>query len=118
MLVIDEVHEGVDTFKTDKVFNRLQHSGPLHLSGTPFRALASDKFTEEQVYTWSYEDEQKAKQSWSEDSYNPYEDLPTLNLFTYQLSSMMTDKVNRGTQVNEEEIPYYFDLNEFCSQRQ
>ena len=113
LLVIDEAHEGVDTFKTDKVFNRLQRKWTLHLSGTPFRALASDKFTEEQVYTWSYEDEQKAKQSWSEDSYNPYEDLPTLNLFTYQLSSMMTDKVNRGTQVNEEEIPYYFDLNEF-----
>ena len=113
LLVIDEAHEEVDTFKTDKVFNRLQRKWTLHLSGTPFRALASDKFTEEQVYTWSYEDEQKAKQSWSEDSYNPYEDLPTLNLFTYQLSSMMTDKVNRGTQVNEEEIPYYFDLNEF-----
>ena len=113
LLVIDEAHEGVDTFKTDKVFNRLQRKWTLHLSGTPFRALASDKFTEEQVYTWSYEDEQKAKQNWSEDSYNPYEDLPTLNLFTYQLSSMMTDKVNRGTQVNEEEIPYYFDLNEF-----
>lgn len=113
LLVIDEAHEGVDTFKTDKAFNRLQRKWTLHLSGTPFRALASDKFTEEQVYTWSYEDEQKAKQSWSEDSYNPYEDLPTLNLFTYQLSSMMTDKVNRGTQVNEEEIPYYFDLNEF-----
>ena len=113
LLVIDEAHEGVDTFKTDKVFNRLQRKWTLHLSGTPFRALASDKFTEEQVYTWSYEDEQKAKQSWSEDSYNPYEDLPTLNLFTYQLSSMMTDKVNRGTQVNEEEISYYFDLNEF-----
>ena len=113
LLVIDEAHEGVDTFKTDKAFNRLQRKWTLHLSGTPFRALASDKFTEEQVYTWSYEDEQKAKQSWSEDSYNPYEDLPTLNLFTYQLSSMMTDKVNRGTQVNEEEISYYFDLNEF-----
>ena len=113
LLVIDEAHEGVDTFKTDKAFNRLQRKWTLHLSGTPFRALASDKFTEEQVYTWSYEDEQKAKQNWSEDSYNPYEDLPTLNLFTYQLSSMMTDKVNRGTQVNEEEISYYFDLNEF-----
>ena len=115
LLVIDEAHEGVDTFKTDKAFNRLKRKWTLHLSGTPFRALATDKFSEEQVYTWSYEDEQKAKKNWSDDSYNPYEDLPTLNLFTYQLSSMMTDKVNQGAQVNEEEIPYYFDLNEFFS---
>lgn len=113
LLVIDEAHEGIDTFKTDKAFNRLTRKWTLHLSGTPFKALASDKFTEDQVYTWSYEDEQAAKKNWSEDSNNPYEDLPTLNLFTYQLSSMMTDKVNQGTQVDEEEIPYYFDLNEF-----
>lgn len=113
LLVIDEAHEGIDTFKTDKAFNRLTRKWTLHLSGTPFKALASDKFTEEQVYTWSYEDEQTAKKNWSEDGHNPYEDLPTLNLFTYQLSSMMTDKVNEGTQVNDEETPYYFDLNEF-----
>ncbi|EMC00726.1 DEAD/DEAH box helicase family protein [Streptococcus mutans] len=113
LLVIDEAHEGIDTFKTDKAFNRLTRKWTLHLSGTPFKALASDKFTEEQVYTWSYEDEQAAKNSWSEDRNNPYEDLPTLNLFTYQLSQMMTDKVNQGTQVDDEELPYYFDLNEF-----
>ena len=117
LLVIDEAHEGVDTFKTDSAFNRLNRKWTLHLSGTPFKALASDKFTQEQVYTWSYEDEQSAKQEWkqtSEDS-NPYEKLPTLNLFTYQLSQMMVDKVNQGAKVDEEEIPYFFDLNEFFS---
>ena len=51
LLVIDEAHEGIDTFKTDKAFNRLTRKWTLHLSGTPFKALASDKFTEEQVYT-------------------------------------------------------------------
>ncbi|WP_172506822.1 Eco57I restriction-modification methylase domain-containing protein [Lactococcus raffinolactis] len=117
LLVIDEAHEGVDTFKTDSAFNRLNRKWTLHLSGTPFKALASDKFTQEQVYTWSYEDEQSAKQEWKqtgEDS-NPYEKLPTLNLFTYQLSQMMVDKVNQGAKVDEEEIPYFFDLNEFFS---
>lgn len=117
LLVIDEAHEGVDTFKTDSAFNRLNRNWTLHLSGTPFKALASDKFTQEQVYTWSYEDEQSAKQAWEksgEDS-NPYEKLPTLNLFTYQLSQMMVDKVNQGAKVDEEEIPYFFDLNEFFS---
>ncbi|MEX2784540.1 DEAD/DEAH box helicase family protein [Streptococcus sp. H49] len=113
LLVIDEAHEGIDTFKTDKAFNRLTRKWTLHLSGTPFKAIASNKFTEEQVYTWSYEDEQAAKAAWDKDNYNPYVDLPTLNLFTYQLSAMMADKVNQGTQVNEEEVPYYFDLNEF-----
>ncbi len=43
------------------------------------------------------------------------EKLPTLNLFTYQLSQMMVDKVNQGAKVDEEEIPYFFDLNEFFS---
>lgn len=117
LLVIDEAHEGVDTFKTDTAFNRLNRRWTLHLSGTPFKALASDKFTQEQVYIWSYEDEQSAKQEWEqsgEDS-NPYEKLPTLNLFTYQLSQMMVDKVNQGAKVDEEEIPYFFDLNEFFS---
>ena len=117
LLVIDEAHEGVDTFKTDSAFNRLNRKWTLNLSGTPFKALASDKFTQEQVYTWSYEDEQSAKQEWEqsgEDS-NPYEKLPTLNLFTYQLSQMMVDKVNQGAKVDEEEIPYFFDLNEFFS---
>ncbi|WP_332400571.1 Eco57I restriction-modification methylase domain-containing protein [Lactococcus laudensis] len=117
LLVIDEAHEGVDTFKTDSAFNRLNRKWTLHLSGTPFKALASDKFIQEQVYTWSYEDEQSAKQEWEqtgEDS-NPYEKLPTLNLFTYQLSQMMVDKVNQGAKVDEEEIPYFFDLNEFFS---
>ena len=113
ILVIDEAHEGIDTLKTDKAFNRLRRKWTLHLTGTAFKALASDKFTEEQIYNWSYEDEQRAKAEWSGEGHNPYEDLPTLNLFTYQLSSMMTDKVNQGAQVNDEEIPYYFDLNEF-----
>ncbi len=117
LLIIDEAHEGVDTFKTDSAFNRLNRKWTLHLSGTPFKALASDKFTQEQVYTWSYEDEQSAKQEWEQsgEASNPYEKLPTLNLFTYQLSQMMVDKVNQGAKVDEEEIPYFFDLNEFFS---
>ncbi|CAI3477407.1 DEAD/DEAH box helicase family protein [Enterococcus cecorum] len=115
IVIIDEAHEAIDTFKTDVAFNLLKTKHFLHLSGTPFKALANDKFSEEQIYTWSYEDEQLAKQTWNSDEYNPYENLPTLNMFTYQLSNMMIDKANEGVEVNGEEHAYYFDLNEFFS---
>lgn len=113
IVIIDEAHEAIDTFKTDAAFNVLKAKHFLHLSGTPFKALANDKFSDEQIYTWSYEDEQQAKQSWNSDDYNPYENLPTLNMFTYQLSNMMIDKASEGVEVDGEEHAYYFDLNEF-----
>lgn len=47
LLVIDEAHEGVDTSKTNVAFNQIKHSHILHLSGTPFKALANDKFPSE-----------------------------------------------------------------------
>lgn len=113
IVIVDEAHEAIDTFKTDAAFNVLKAKHFLHLSGTPFKALANDKFSDEQIYTWSYEDEQQAKQSWNSDDYNPYENLPTLNMFTYQLSNMMIDKASDGVEVDGEEHAYYFDLNEF-----
>ena len=59
-MVIDEAHEGVDTFKTDQAFNKIRRNFTLHLSGTPFKALAKGDFTEDQIYNWSYADEQSA----------------------------------------------------------
>ena len=56
IVIIDEAHEAIDTFKTDAAFNVLKAKHFLHLSGTPFKALANDKFSDEQIYTWSYED--------------------------------------------------------------
>lgn len=44
LLVIDEAHEGVDTSKTDVAFHQIKRNHTLHLSGTPFKALANDKF--------------------------------------------------------------------------
>jgi superfamily II DNA or RNA helicase len=115
LLVIDEAHEGVDTFKTDVAFNNIKRNFTLHLSGTPFKAVASGKFGKEQIYNWTYADEQDAKTAWSDNSEenNPYEGLPRLNLFSYQMSQMITDEVNRGTQIGGEEIDFAFDLNEF-----
>ena len=47
LLVIDEAHEGVDTYKTDVAFDRIKCNFTLHLSGTPFKALANNKFNDE-----------------------------------------------------------------------
>lgn len=115
VLVIDEAHEGIDTKKTDRAFSQIKRKFTLHLSGTPFKALANNKFHEEQIFNWSYVDEQQAKEAWDETiGSNPYESLPTLNLFTYQMSKMIEDEVTAGLQIEDEtNIDYAFDLNEF-----
>lgn len=115
LLVIDEAHEGVDTFKTDVAFNQITRGFTLHLSGTPFKAVASGRFSEAQIFNWTYADEQDKKDSWPADSEenNPYEGLPRLNLFSYQMSQMITDEVNKGAQIDGKDIDFAFDLNEF-----
>lgn len=115
LLVVDESHEGRDTFKTDIAFEQIKRKFTLNLSGTPFKALAADKFSDEQIYNWTYADEQKAKQEWPKDveENNPYEKLPCLNMFSYQMSQMITDEVNRGAEIDGKNIDYAFDLNEF-----
>jgi superfamily II DNA or RNA helicase len=114
LLVIDEAHEGVDTFKTDVAFNNIKRDFTLHLSGTPFKAVASGKFSEEQIFNWTYADEQDAKISWLDvEQNNPYERLPRLNLFSYQMSQMIIEDVNNGAEIDGKEIDFAFDLNEF-----
>lgn len=115
-MVIDEAHEGVDTYKTDKAFDRIKRKYTLHLSGTPFKALANGKFASNQIYNWSYADEQTAKQEWDEDvegSSNPYEKLPRLNMFTYQMSAIMEEKAKQGMTLDGDTVDPAFDLNEF-----
>ena len=80
LLVIDEAHEGVDTTKTDIAFNQIKRNNTLHLSGTPFKALANDKFPTDAIYNWTYADEQHKKHNWDNaEGNNPYENLPQLN---------------------------------------
>lgn len=116
ILIIDEAHEGVDTYKTDTAFNHINRKYTLHLSGTPFKALANDKFPEDAIYNWTYADEQKKKRDWDNSSEleNPYENLPRLSLFTYQMSDIIRDKVRQGIELADNDIEEYaFDLNEF-----
>lgn len=77
----------------------------LYLSGTPFRAISSGEFIEEQIYNWTYSDEQSAKENWHGPD-NPYAALPRMVLMTYQLPNALV-KVAREGEFDE------FDLNEF-----
>jgi len=78
----------------------------LYLSGTPFRALASGEFIEEQIYNWTYSDEQRAKRDWKGTGPNLYAALPRLVLLTYTLPDDIRQVAEEG-EFNE------FDLNEF-----
>ncbi len=78
----------------------------LYLSGTPFRALGAGEFIEEQIYNWTYLDEQRAKKEWNRPEPNPYRALPQLVLMTYRLPDALRKIAEKG-EFNE------FDLNEF-----
>ena len=116
LLVLDEAHEGVDTYKTDWAIDKIKHKFTLHLSGTPFKALANNKFSAEQIFNWTFTDEQQAKEAWSSEAANPYADMPRMNMYTYQMSQLAIDRVNRGIDLSgEDTAEFAFDLNEFFS---
>ncbi len=79
----------------------------LYLSGTPFRAIASGEFIEEQIFNWTYSDEQRANQDWQGED-NPYAALPRMVLMTYQLPDAIREIAMQG----EYDV---FDLNIFFS---
>ena len=93
---MDDWNEDISPLKTNHY---------LYLSGTPFRAIESGEFIEEQIYNWTYSDEQEAKESWVGDN-NPYESLPRMVMMTYQMPESITQITDTG-EFNE------FDLNEF-----
>ncbi len=97
--------EALDYFNEDNMPITTNHY--LYLSGTPFRAINSGEFIEEQIYNWTYSDEQSAKANWkAEDGPNPYIMLPRMVLMTYQLPQELVRVAKEG-EFDE------FDLNEF-----
>jgi hypothetical protein len=81
----------------------------LYLSGTPFKALATGEFIEEQIFNWTYTDEQRAKQDFvgkNPGKWNPYSALPQMRLLTYQMPDELLTVASAG-EFDE------FDLNEF-----
>lgn len=102
LLIIDEAHEGTLTERGENVFKGLiddskdHKTKVLRLSGTPFNII--DQYTTNEIYSWSYIDEQEAKQNWDyfKNPKNPYAKMPKMNVYTYDL----------GTIINN---PHYLD---------
>lgn len=114
-----EYHQGLDTFgeeleelgNDEGDFLPITTRAYLYLSGTPFKALATGEFIEEQIFNWTYTDEQSAKHKWAEDhpgQWNPYGSLPEMRLLTYQMPDDLIAVAHQG-EFDE------FDLNEFFS---
>ena len=114
LLVVDEAHEGVDTQKTDTAFEQIRRKFTLHLSGTPFKAIARGKFSSEAIFNWTYADEQAKKAEWKISNIeNPYSELPRLSLYTYKMSDIVKDELRRGIDIDGDRESFAFDLNEF-----
>jgi hypothetical protein len=95
--------------ETEAEFLPITTKAYLYLSGTPFRALATGEFIEEQIYNWTYTDEQRAKKEFSTKhpkKWSPYGALPQLRLLTYQMPDELL-AIASGGEFDE------FDLNEF-----
>ena len=92
LVIIDEAHEGTQTELGQNVLKKLQKEKThvLNLSGTPFNLL--EDFSEDEIFTWDYVMEQKAKEEWDINHFgdpNPYAGLPRLNIFTFDLGKAM-----------------------------
>ena len=97
--------EGLDYFDEEQM--PLTTNAYLYLSGTPFRALNNGEFLEDQIFNWTYSDEQKEKENWDySNGENPYIDLPKMVMLTYK----MPDEIK---QIALKEEFNEFDLNEF-----
>lgn len=99
--------EGIEYFDEESMPITTNHY--LYLSGTPFRAIASGEFIEEQIFNWTYSDEQRAKADWDiTKGNNPYASLPRMVMMTYQLP----DSISQIATLGEFDG---FDLNVFFS---
>lgn len=106
-VIVDEAHEGTKTELGQNVLKELikQDTKVLQLSGTPFNLF--DDYSEEEIFTWDYVMEQKAKQEWTVDNPyepNPYASLPAINIYTYDLGTLMSAYVEDEKAFNFREF--------------
>ena len=105
---IDDTKENLSVSSDfDETFLPITTKHYLFLSGTPFRALNMGEFVEDQIFSWTYSDEQKAKESWdNKKGPNPYAMMPRIAMFTYQIDDI-TENIAYQGEFDE------FDLNIF-----
>ena len=106
-LIVDEAHEGTQTELGKNVVNEIvkPQTKVLRLSGTPFNLL--DDYSESEIFTWDYVMEQRAKAEWDLTHMgdpNPYESLPAINIYTYDLGTLMSDYVEDEKAFNFREF--------------
>ncbi|MCC6958898.1 MAG: restriction endonuclease, partial [Dehalococcoidia bacterium] len=105
----DRIADQQQPLEAEKDFLPITSRAYLYLSGTPFRALATGEFIEEQIFNWTYTDEQRAKADFAQrnpDRWNPYGALPQMRLLTYQMPDELL-AIASGGEFDE------FDLNAF-----
>jgi superfamily II DNA or RNA helicase len=117
-LIIDEAHEGTQTNLGDDVVSLLQSIGEftktLFLSGTPFNLLSEESkhhFANTDIYTWDYVMEQQAKYNWPLNNFgdsNPYETLPKLNIYTFDLAEEFKTERYLDIQDKAFKFPEFF----------
>ncbi|MEX2565483.1 MAG: Eco57I restriction-modification methylase domain-containing protein [Cyclobacteriaceae bacterium] len=106
-IIVDEAHEGTQTELGKNVLQELQKDNTkvLHLSGTPFNLL--ENYKEDEIYTWDYVMEQKAKADWDRIHFgdpNPYASLPRLNIFTYDIGKLLHGYIDEEVAFNFREF--------------
>lgn len=116
LIIVDEAHEGTQTELGKAVMNELtkEKTKVLRLSGTPFNLL--DDFKEEEIYTWDYVMEQRAKAEWDlthPGDHNPYAGLPRLNIYTYDLGRLLKEYIDEDIAFNFREFFRTNDNGEF-----
>ena len=114
LLIFDESHEASDTDKTLDALDKIKRRFSLYLSGTPFKALANNRFHKEQIFNWTYLDEQEKKKAElaAGNENGPHTNLPDMRLFTYKMSDMIADRLEGGIDIGDENYDFAFDLNE------
>ncbi len=109
---LDEVNDDLQVLSSNETeFLPITTRAYLYLSGTPFRALATGEFIEEQIFNWTYTDEQRARAEFAAQNpgqWNPYGSLPQMRLLTYQMPDELLSIASAG-EFDE------FDLNAFFS---
>lgn len=120
LIIVDEAHEGTQTELGKAVMAELvkEKTKVLRLSGTPFNLL--DDFKEEEIYTWDYVMEQRAKAEWDlthPGDHNPYAGLPRLNIYTYDLGRLMNEFADEDIAFNFREFFRTNDPGEFVHKK-